>query len=183
MIYEVNNTFGERFHYVLPVENDDKKIHQQCDKTLFVSPFFDTQGCYKFDVLRPDEKLAFRIDYLVDDELKLRASFSGWRLPFTSKNLRSLLTSHSMTTYKVVAGIHWEAAKLWCKGLPIVYHLPLMPSETCPDDELPVGTSGVTKVSLKSGELTYCPHSHDPNINPTTFSSIENSKQKEQAER
>lgn len=126
MIYEVSNTFGERIHYVLPVENSEAPIRQHCKKKLFVSPFFDMDGDYFFEVDTPKNKLNFKIDYIVEDELKLRASFTGVRQDFTSKNLRSLALKQSNATYKVILGIHWEAIKLWWKGLPVVNHVPLI---------------------------------------------------------
>ena len=126
MIYEVNSTFGERIHYVLPVTDAGSRVRHQCQKEMFVSPFFDLQGHYEFDVGQPLDKLNFCIDYFARDELSLRASFSGRRLDFSASNLRKLAVTKSNTTIKVIAGIHWEAIKLWLKGLAIVNHVPLV---------------------------------------------------------
>lgn len=160
MIYEVNNTFGERIHYVLPVPTDQaiesERIRQRCGKELFVSPFFDMDGCYSFDVSKPNKNINFKIDYLVEDELKLRASFAGIRHDFTPQNLRSLALSHSATTYKVILGIHFEAVKLWWKGLALVNHVPLV----IPDDEgLGTEVAAVTE-KKKVGKIIYQPHSY-----------------------
>ena len=45
MIYEVNNTFGERHSYVIPV---DESGTQSCDKKFYVSPFNPVEGHYEF---------------------------------------------------------------------------------------------------------------------------------------
>ena len=126
MIYEVNNTFDERIHYVLPVHDADARIKHGCNKEMFVSPFSDMRGRYAFDVGLPADKLNYRIDYLVEDELRLRASFSGIRLPFEANNLRKLALTRSGTAIKVITGIHWEAVRLWWKGLSVVSHVPLV---------------------------------------------------------
>lgn len=126
MIYEVNNTFDERIHYVLPVKDYDTRIKHNCAKEMFVSPFSDMQGSYAFDVGLPRDRLSYAIDYNVEGNLKLRASFSGQRFAFDPVNLRRLALKRSGTAIKVIAGIHWEAVKLWWKGLPIVNHVPLV---------------------------------------------------------
>ena len=126
MIYEVNSTFNERIHYVLPVAEDSARIQHQCAKEMFVSPFFDTRGRYEFNVGQPSERLSFNIDYLRDDTLSLKASFCGHRQDFSAANLAKLALSKSNTALKVIAGIHFEALKLWAKGLPIINHVPLV---------------------------------------------------------
>ncbi|MEM7467922.1 MAG: DUF1365 domain-containing protein [Pseudomonadota bacterium] len=126
MIYEVNNTFGERVHYVLPANEENSRIRHACDKEMFVSPFFNMDGDYQFDVGYPQEQLNFKIDYHVNNELALRASFAGKKLSFSSSNLARLAVSHSHTAIKVIAGIHFEAIKLWWKGLPLVSHVPMV---------------------------------------------------------
>lgn len=146
MIYEVNNTFDERTHYVRPVDHQ-ARILQRCRKELFVSPFFNMDGFYHFDVARPGETVDFKIDYLDDNTLRLRANFVGRRIAFNAKSLRSLALHYSNTTYKVVVGIHWEAMKLWWKGLPIVNHVPLIKPDTM-DDAVP---------TLAQGKLTNLP--------------------------
>ncbi len=58
MIYEVNNTFGQRHTYVIPAEQrEDGMIWQNCDKQFYVSPFNDVSGNYTFHVTPIAEKL------------------------------------------------------------------------------------------------------------------------------
>ncbi len=123
MVYEVNNTFGERLSYVLPVGDSSARIRQSCEKALFVSPFFDLSGHYEFDLSQPTDKLTLRIDYRREGNLSMRAAFSGRRLPFTAANLRSVAMRYPAATLKVIAAIHFEALKLWLKGIPLVKHV------------------------------------------------------------
>lgn len=119
MIYEVNNTFGDRVHYVLPVTAPEAPVvRQRCDKTMHVSPFFDVAGSYRFDLTRPGERFALSIRHEDDQGLLLHAGFTGRRLPWTTRHLGLALARFPLATVKVIAGIHWEALRLWAKGVP-----------------------------------------------------------------
>ena len=125
MLYEVNNTFGERLSYVVPVAAHAAGgvIRQRCDKALFVSPFFDMQGHYDFAVREPGTRLTLGIDYREEAALRLRAVFAGRRRPFSARTLRALAWRYPAATLKVIAAIHYEALKLWLKGVPVIRHV------------------------------------------------------------
>ncbi len=122
IIYEVNNTYGERIAYLAPVDPVQAPIRQRCEKALFVSPFFELTGHYDFLVDSRAGALHIGIDYLVDEERHLHASFRGIRRPFSASTLRKLAVIHPAMTFKVIAGIHYEAIKLWLHGMPVVRH-------------------------------------------------------------
>ena len=122
MVYEVNNTFGERLSYVVPVSGDPKRIRQRCEKALFVSPFFDMKGYYDFNLSRPQESLDIKINYCHAGERRLEVVFRGRRQAFTARALRSLALCYPAVTFKVIVGIYFEALKLWLKGIPLVQH-------------------------------------------------------------
>jgi DUF1365 family protein len=122
MIYEVNNTFGERIAYLAPVDSDQTPIRQRCDKEMFVSPFFELRGHYDFFVNWSEMGLRVGIDYSVDDSHHMHASFNGSRQPFGARTLQRLAITHPVTTLKVTGGIHYEALKLWLRGIPLVRH-------------------------------------------------------------
>jgi DUF1365 family protein len=123
MVYEVNNTFGERLSYVVPVSGDPKRIQHRCEKALFVSPFFDIKGHYDFNLSPPQESLDITINYRHADEQRLHVVFRGRRQAFTAHTLRSLALRYPAVTFKVIAGIYFEALKLWLKGIPLVQHI------------------------------------------------------------
>ncbi len=120
IIYEVSNTFDERHSYVLPVEREAGVIRQQCAKQFFVSPFNDISGTYNFDIVPPDETVSIVINQMDrEGEPLLRASFTGVRENLTDRTLIQAFIRHPLMTVKVIVGIHWEAWKLWRKGLKI----------------------------------------------------------------
>lgn len=120
MIYEVNNTFGDRIAYVAPVDDTRVPIRQRCDKAMFVSPFFDVHGHYEFLVDTSNDRIRIGIDYFADGERQLHAGFNGGHQPFGAAALRKLAVTHPATTVKVIAGIHFEALRLWLRGFPLV---------------------------------------------------------------
>ncbi len=130
VIYEVNNTFGERHCYVIPVEDcHGGKVRQVCDKHFYVSPFMAVAGQYHFRLAPPSERISVVINYTDDQGLLLHAAFSGERRPLTDRMLLRAFFTHPLMTFKVMAGIHWEAAKLWRKRVPLIKKPPPPP---CP---------------------------------------------------
>ncbi len=118
-IYEVSNTFGSRHAYVLPVAGNDRVIRQHCTKALFVSPFNDMSGGYRFSLLPPGARVALGIDQFDAGGSVLRAAFTGQRVGLSDAALLKLLLIYPLLTIQVIAGIHWEALKVWWKGVPL----------------------------------------------------------------
>jgi hypothetical protein len=118
VIYEVNNTYGERHAYVLPVRaGQDTRIRQTCAKAFRVSPFMAADLVYDFDLQPPGE--AVRVSVNASDQadhLVLTAQFAGRRRPFTDAVLLSEFVRLPLMTLKVVAAIYFEAVRLWLKG-------------------------------------------------------------------
>jgi DUF1365 family protein len=123
VLAEVNNTFGERHHYVVahpdgrPIADGDTLVAR---KVFHVSPFCDVRGRYAFRFHFGPERWLARIDYFDDDgDVPLIAtSISGAARPLTRRGARSLLMRYPAFTVGVVARIHWQAAKLWAKRVP-----------------------------------------------------------------
>lgn len=120
-VYEVRNTFGERHIYTLPAKPDSRGlIAQACDKEFYVSPFNAVEGRYLFRVTTPSEKIAVGVALTTDEGPLMTAHFTGARAPLTDRHLLSATLRTGWMTVKVIAGIHYEAAKLWLKGLRLV---------------------------------------------------------------
>jgi DUF1365 family protein len=116
MVYEVNNTFGDRTTYVLPASAQSVMEHGAA-KAMHVSPFMDMDHDYDFLLNQPAERFSLGIHVRRADTLWLTAAFSAERRPFTDRALLAAWMSHPLLTLKVVAGIHWEALKIWRKGI------------------------------------------------------------------
>jgi DUF1365 family protein len=116
IVYEVNNTFGDRICYVLPADGS-AVIEHGAPKAMHVSPFMDMDHDYDFLLNEPGDRFSMAIHVRRGDQLWLTAGFSGERRPFTDPALLAAWARHPLLTVKVVAGIHWEALKIWRKGI------------------------------------------------------------------
>ena len=122
IIYEVNNTHGERHSYVVPVDPGEARIRHCCDKVFFVSPFLPMDCRYRFHINRPEERLRLFIHETHQGQPILDAWFTGERKVLTDRTLAAIAVTIPLLTFKIMLGIHWEALKLWRKGLPIFGH-------------------------------------------------------------
>ena len=114
MIYEVNNTFGGRHSYVVPV---GEELAQKAPKQFFVSPFNAVEGNYTFHFTPPEEKMALGVALSVEDQPVLNAYVSGQRLKLTDGALLKSFLGVPFLTIKVIGAIHLQALRLWWKGL------------------------------------------------------------------
>jgi uncharacterized protein len=123
LIYEVRNTFGDIHAYVLPVKRDDISpagIRQTQDKRFYVSPFIEMAMRYHFRVVLPQDRVKLRILEADDEGPLLSATFNGHRRILTTQELLRSFFSLPMVTLKIMAAIHWEALRLWLKGVRLV---------------------------------------------------------------
>jgi uncharacterized protein len=119
IVYEVKNTFGEQRAYVLPVAAGraaDAPVRQSCAKDLYVSPFIAMAAGYRFKLTPPGERLSIAIQEEIEEGVQLVATLTAERRPLSDGALARALLRQPLMTYKVIAGIHWEALKLWWKG-------------------------------------------------------------------
>lgn len=118
LAHEVSNTFGESHFYVLaPRVGESGQITQTCDKEFFVSPFLEGGLRYEFNVTPPGEKAVVAMIVKRGDEIALTASFAGARQELTDANLLRAWAQNPLMTFKVIAGIHWEAMLMLAKGI------------------------------------------------------------------
>ena len=118
MLYEVSNTFGEWHSYLIPVRGSaGDPVRQSCAKEFYVSPFMEMECRYAFRLMPPDERLAVTIRQTDREGPILLASLEGERAPLDDGTLIRAFLRHPFMTLKVIGGIHWEAVKLWRKGL------------------------------------------------------------------
>jgi DUF1365 family protein len=120
ILYEVNNTFGQRHSYFIPVEAAEAAsgpIRQSCAKQFYVSPFMAMDMVYEFTVTPPAEKVSIAIVERDRQGVVLTATQAQDRVAVTDAALARVFFSHPLLTLKVVVGIHLEALVLWIKGM------------------------------------------------------------------
>ena len=120
ILYEVKNTFGEQHTYVFKTKENENYIKHTCKKKFHVSPFIEMDCTYFFKILKPSEKISVIIDQYDEDGKLLYASQDGDRIEFNNKNLVLSYLRHPLMTFKIIVAIHFEAFKLWTKGIKFV---------------------------------------------------------------
>ncbi|WP_319497739.1 DUF1365 domain-containing protein [uncultured Cohaesibacter sp.] len=131
ILYQVNNTFGERHHYLYRLTEEDAslsqsaRLHHEGKKKFYVSPFLDIKGQYDFSIRLPHDKLSYQITLHGDQPSSLMASFAAKKMAFSTGNLLVTFVRLLQSGWKILAAIHLEALKLWRKGAPFHKRPPL----------------------------------------------------------
>ena len=120
ILYEVKNTFGEQHTYIFRVDKDDNLIQNNCSKKFYVSPFIEMNCHYFFRLLKPGNKISVIIDQYDKADKILYASQDGFRTDFNTKYLIKSYLKHPIMTFKIIMAIHYEAFKLWTKGIKFI---------------------------------------------------------------
>ena len=122
ILYEVSNTFGQRHSYLARIEvssagDRGALLRHSCDKRFYVSPFLEVVGRYDFSIRRPNELLFIHIHQTDAEGSILDAWVKGTKSSLSDRRLIGTLVRYPLLTLKVIGGIHWEALKLWTKGI------------------------------------------------------------------
>ena len=120
ILYEVKNTFGEQHTYIFRIEKDVNLIQNNCSKKFHVSPFIEMKCNYFFKILKPGNKISVIIDQYDKEGKLLYASQDGVRTDLNSKYLLKSYIKHPIMTFKIILAIHYEAFKLWIKGIRFI---------------------------------------------------------------
>lgn len=144
VIAEVSNTFGEGLPYLLGPEQRQEtgEMHRRhayaTQKRLHVSPFMTLDLDYRFlfgDPLepeshgsgqRPAERLQAQIDVLERQRRFFTATLAVRRQELTDRALVSAFFRYPLMTMRVTSLIHWQALKLYLKGVPFHHKPPFL---------------------------------------------------------
>ena len=97
--------------------SSSKLILHKCNKKFYVSPFINMKTFYNFRLINPGENLNIFIKQSDEKGTLLTACQVGKKLEFNSKNLFIQFLKHPLMSLKVILAIHFEAFKLWIKGV------------------------------------------------------------------
>jgi cyclopropane-fatty-acyl-phospholipid synthase len=117
VVTEVNNTFGERHHYII---DDAAQGRASCARAFHVSPFNDLRGEYDFQLSDIRERLDIRINVVREGATAFLSQLTGKAVPFTHGNLVSTIAEQPLAATATMPRIMAQAAKLYfIKGLPV----------------------------------------------------------------
>ena len=120
ILYEVKNTFGEQHTYVFKSDINNNLVQHMCKKKFHVSPFIEMDCVYFFRLLKPGNKISVIIDQNDKEGKILYASQDGVKSEITNANLTKSYLKHPLMTFKIILAIHFEAFKLWGKGIKFI---------------------------------------------------------------
>jgi uncharacterized protein len=124
IVAEITNTpWGERHQYVLPLAGGNRRLSSfEFDKQFHVSPFMPMDIRYQWRFNEPGRRLFVNMrnlrrgDRVFDATLNLRGA------PLTRAGLLRVLASFPFMTLKVLAGIYFQALRLYLKRTPLFPH-------------------------------------------------------------
>ena len=120
ILYEVKNTFGEQHTYIFKTKKENNLIQHVCKKKFHVSPFIQMNCVYFFRLLKPGNKISVIIDVQDPEGKILYASQDGIKSELNNNNLIKSYLKHPLMTFKIIMAIHYEALKLWIKGIKFI---------------------------------------------------------------
>jgi hypothetical protein len=120
VLAEVRNTFGEHHSYLCfhddhrPIETED---WLKAEKIFHVSPFLAVNGHYRFRFACEKNRVAIWINHYDSEGLMLTTSLIGDARPLRPAGLIASFLRYPLVTLKVVALIHYQAVKIFLKGI------------------------------------------------------------------
>ncbi len=119
MLAEVSNTpWNERHHYAHLLEPGLSR--RANSKQFHVSPFNPINQHYRWQIEPPLEQARIVIDVDDDRGHLFRALINLKRQPLTLSSVRQQLLRKPAMTLSVLAGIYWQALRLYLKKVPYV---------------------------------------------------------------
>ena len=128
IVAEITNTpWGERHCYVLPRGSNSasRNFRFQFHKQFHISPFIGMDADYDWRFTAPTQRLLIHMEN-TDGTKTERPYFDSTlllqRREFSSRRMAWMLARHPVMSLRVVAGIYYQAFKLWAKRCPVHPH-------------------------------------------------------------
>jgi len=124
IVAEVTNIpWRERHEYVLDAQaRAGRPLVFRSAKALHVSPFLAMDYTYAWRIRAPGRTLAVSLASERAGERPFAATLALERRELTPAALRRALARQLLVPARVVAAIHWQALRLWWKGVPVHPH-------------------------------------------------------------
>ncbi|TQE75177.1 DUF1365 domain-containing protein [Leptospira noguchii] len=120
-VAEVGNTFGEQKPFFLGKESwKDEAFRKRIKKHFYVSPFINLDSEFDFILKDPQEQMNIRIEVIEKEKTIMVTTYTGKKIPISNLNLIKMFLLYPLATVKVIVLIHWQAFKLYLKGLPFI---------------------------------------------------------------
>jgi DUF1365 family protein len=121
-VAEVMNTYREMKLFLIRRDHFARGMFRMVrPKHFYVSPFVDLDDMFEFRLALPRDHLRINInDIDKRGNTFLVTSLSGEQRKLTNLRLLGYLVRFPFVTVKVIWSIHWQALRLYMKGLP--YH-------------------------------------------------------------
>ncbi|MGI9537452.1 MAG: DUF1365 domain-containing protein [Desulfocapsaceae bacterium] len=118
LLAEVSNTpWNERHHYAYLLNGSQTELVD--DKNFKVSPFNPSHGqTYRWLIEPPGDSVGINLGVHDQRGHIFQAGLHLHRQPFTQKSARRLLLRKPIMTAFIIAGVYWQALKLFIKGIP-----------------------------------------------------------------
>lgn len=126
IVAEITNTpWGERHCYVLGDRDNlaagsRKRFH--LNKEFHISPFIGMDVAYDWRFTEPTRQLTIHMENLRDGHPFFDATMVLQRKELSCTVLARVLVQYPLMTAKVIGAIHWQALRLWMKGVPFLSH-------------------------------------------------------------
>jgi DUF1365 family protein len=135
IVAEVSNTpWRERHCYLVPCADPARPGVRgfECDKVFHVSPFMEMDHTYRWRLSEPRTRLMAHLENWQAGTRVFDATLWARRHAFEPSRLRGLLLRYPWISAQIVAGIYYEAARLWRKGASFQPHPRLVDGSDAP---------------------------------------------------